>query len=101
MFVDPVGGTGRFVRKNTAGVTAPGAEAATSYEPAVAFAENAADVATPDAFVIAVVTLPAKVPLAELPGALKVTVAPLMGLEFESLTITTSGPPNAVLTWVL
>jgi hypothetical protein len=64
-------------------------------------AENAADVAMPEAFVAAVVTPPPNAPLAELLGVLKVTVAPRIGLEFESLTTTTSGAANAVLTWVL
>lgn len=43
--------------------------------------------ATPDAFVVAVFTPPAKVPLAPLPGAAKVTVTPLTGLLKESLTV--------------
>src|SRR5580704_3387834 len=51
----------------------------------------------PDAFVTAVFTPPAKLTLAPLPGALNVTVAPLTGLELESLTTTTSGAAKAPL----
>lgn len=48
---------------------------------------NTAAVATPDALVIAVFRPPANVPLAPLPGAAKVTVAPLTGLLKESFTV--------------
>ena len=60
-------------------------------------AEKATDVAIPDAFVMAVFTPPAKAPLAPLPGAVKVTVAPLTGLELESFTTTTIGAAKTVL----
>src|SRR5215470_15871855 len=53
-------------------------------------AVKTAAVATPDAFVVAVVTPPANVPLAPLPGAAKVTVAPLTGLLNESFTVACS-----------
>ncbi len=64
-------------------------------------AVNTAAVATPDAFVVAVVTPPANVPLAPLPGAAKVTVAPLTGLLKESFTVACNWMPNAVLTVAL
>ena len=58
---------------------------------------NTAEVATPDALVAAVVTPPAKVPLAPLPGAVKVTTDPLpTGFPFESFTVATRGAENAV-----
>src|SRR5690349_1763233 len=60
-----------------------------------------AAVATPDAFVVAVVTPPANVPLAPLPGAAKVTVAPLTGLLNESFTVACSCVANAVFTVAL
>src|SRR5271165_3083731 len=63
----------------------------------MALAVNTAEVATPEALVIAVFTPPAKVPLAPLPGAVKVTVTPLTALPPESLTVATSGAPKAVL----
>src|SRR5215467_2120129 len=44
-------------------------------------------VATPDAFVVAVFTPPANVPLAPLPGAANVTVTPLTGLPPASFTV--------------
>jgi len=63
----------------------------------VEFAVNVAEVATPLAFVDAVFTPPANVPLAPLAGALKVTVAPLTGLLLASLTVATNGAAKAVL----
>jgi hypothetical protein len=60
-----------------------------------------AAVATPDAFVVAVFTPPANVPLAPLPGAVNVTVTPLTGLLKESLTVACSWVVNAVLTVAL
>jgi hypothetical protein len=58
---------------------------------------NAAEVATPEAFVVAVFTPPANVPLAPLPGAANVTVTPLTGLPPASFTVATSGDPYAAL----
>jgi hypothetical protein len=58
---------------------------------------NTADVATPLAFVVAVFTPPAKVPLAALAGALNVTTTPVTGLLPASFTVATSGAANAVL----
>jgi hypothetical protein len=60
-------------------------------------AVNTADVATPLVFVTAVVTPPAKLPLAPVPGAANVTVIPLNGLPPESFTVATNGAANAVL----
>src|SRR6266849_2388679 len=65
--------------------------------PAVAFAVNVAEVATPLALVVAVFTPPAKVPLAPLPGAVNVTNTPLTGLFPASVTVATKGAANAVL----
>ena len=59
---------------------------------------NAADVATPEAFVVAVFTPPAKVPDAPLVGAVKVTVTPLIPAPLEFSTVTTRGFANAVPT---
>jgi hypothetical protein len=60
-------------------------------------AVNVADVAIPEAFVVAVFTPPAKVPLAPVPGAPNVTVTPLTGFPPESFTTATSGAAKAVL----
>src|SRR6266852_4856725 len=67
--------------------------------PAVAFAVNVVDVATPLPFVggAVVVAVPfANVPLAPLPGAVKVTTTPLTGLFPASVTVATIGAVNAV-----
>jgi hypothetical protein len=86
-----------FVNEKFAEV-APDALATTKYgPPAVLFAVNVADVATPLAFVVAVFTPPANVPLAPLPGAVNVTTTPLTGLFPASVTVATNGAPNAVL----
>ena len=61
------------------------------------FAVKIADVATPEALVVAVFTPPANVPLAPLPGAVNVTVTPLTGLLLESFTVACSWVANAVL----
>ena len=55
-----------------------------------------AEVATPLALVVAVLTPPANVPLAPLAGALKVTVTPLNGLPPLSFTVAAKGAENAV-----
>src|SRR5579884_1364109 len=61
-----------------------------------------AEVATPFAFVVAVVTLPANVTLAVLwAGAVKVTIAPEIGFPPASVTVATSGFANAVFTCAL
>jgi hypothetical protein len=65
--------------------------------PAVAFAVNTADVATPDALVVAVFTPPANVPLAPLAGGVNVTTTPLTGLFPASVTVATNAAANAVL----
>jgi hypothetical protein len=64
-------------------------------------AVKTADVATPEAFVTAVLAPPAKVPLAPDGGAVNVTVTPLTGFPFASFTVATSGDANAVFTPVL
>src|SRR5215467_14935471 len=91
----------RLVREKLAVEATPETDAVTMYAPAVVLAVKTAAVATPEAFVVAVVTPPAKVPLAPLPGAAKVTTAPLTGLLNESLTVTCSCVANAVLTVAL
>src|SRR5271163_954189 len=63
----------------------------------MALAVNTAEVATPEALVIAVFTPPANVPLAPLPGAVNVTVTPLTALPPASLTVATNGAAKAVL----
>src|SRR5207245_73208 len=65
------------------------------------FAVKTAAVATPDAFVVAVLTPPTNVPLAPLVGAANVTVTPLTGLLKESFTVACSCVVNAVLTVAL
>ncbi len=91
------GGAPRFVSEKFAEV-APVALATTLYgPPEVAFAVNVAEVAIPLAFVVAVFTPPANVPLAPLVGAAKVTSTPLTGLFPASVTVATKGAVNAVL----
>ena len=91
------GGGAGFVNEKFADV-APVALATTLYgPPAVALAVNVADVATPLAFVVAVFSPPAKVPLAPLVGAVNVTTTPLTGLFPASVTVATKGAPKAVL----
>ena len=58
-------------------------------------AVNVPEVATPLAFVVAVFP-PVNVPLAPLPGAANVTVAPETAFPPESLTVATSGAANTV-----
>jgi hypothetical protein len=94
------GGPGAFVKIKLAGVDTPGAVATTVSAPAVPFAVNAAEAATPLALLIAVVTLvplSANVPLAPVDGAVKVTVAPLIRFWPLSTTVTTSGAGNMAL----
>src|ERR1019366_5270915 len=62
-----------------------------------ALAVNVAEVATPLPLVVAVFTPPAKLPLAPVAGAVKVTVTPATGLPPLSFTVATSGAANAVL----
>jgi hypothetical protein len=59
------------------------------------------DVATPEAFVVAVFAPPAKLPLAPLFGAVNVTLTPLSGFPLVSVTVATSGAPKAVSSFVL
>jgi hypothetical protein len=65
--------------------------------PAVPFAVNDTEVATPAELVVAVFTPPAKLPLAPLAGAVNVTVAPETGFPKESFTVAWKGLANAVL----
>jgi len=91
------GGPVRLVNEKLAEV-APDALATTLYgPPTVELAVNVADVATPVALVVAVVTPPANVPLAPLAGAVNVTTTPLTRLLKESFTVACSGVANAVL----
>ena len=93
------GAPARLVNEKFAEV-APVALATTLYgPPAVAFAVNVVEVATPLVFVVAIVdAVPfANVPLAPLAGAVKVTVTPLTGLFRESLNVAWRGVANAVL----
>jgi hypothetical protein len=68
--------------------------------PAVEFAVNTGEVATPLELVVAVFTPPAKLPLAPDEGAVNVTVTPLAGDPFV-VTVATSGAANAVPTVAL
>jgi hypothetical protein len=67
----------------------------------VLLAVNTGAVATPLAFVVAVFTPPAKVPLAPLVGAANVITTPLTGLFSESLTVACSWAANAAPTVAL
>src|SRR6266853_6820914 len=96
------GGLATLVREKLAGVVTPDAEAVTLYgPPTLPLAVKMAAVATPCALVVAVFTLPAKVPLAPVPGAANVTVTPLTGLLRESLTVACRDVANGVLIVVL
>lgn len=65
-------------------------------------AVKAGAMATPEVPAMAVtVNEPLKLPLAPLAGAAKVTIAPLTGLLFESLTLAWSGVAKAVPTVAL
>jgi hypothetical protein len=90
-----------LVRLKLAAVATPPTEVVTVYGPVTPLAVKVADVATPLELLTAVVTPPAKVPLAPLPGGTKFTVMPEIGLLNESFTVTWSGEPNAVLTVAL
>src|ERR1700740_1107669 len=67
----------------------------------MALAVKTAEVALPEALVVAVFTPPANVPEAPLLGAMKVTITPLTGFALESVTVATSGLANALPTAVL
>jgi hypothetical protein len=82
-----VGGPAVFVKENTASGVTPGTEALTEYDPTVVLAVKIADVATPDAFVMAVATPFANAPPAPLAGAVNVTVTPFTGLLLLSRTV--------------
>ena len=71
-----------LVRLKLAPVATFGTVAITVYGPAVVFAVNAGEAATPLEFVVvvAVFVAPANVPLAPVAGAANVTTAPLTGL---------------------
>jgi hypothetical protein len=91
-----------LVRLKLAVPDAPEAVAVTEYEPAVAFAVNAAEVAMPFEPVVSVsVVVPlAKVPLAPDDGAVKVTVTPLVP-ELPVVTVACNAVTNCVLMVVL
>src|SRR5215472_6537683 len=91
----------RLVREKLAVEATPETEAVTAYAPAVVLAVKTAAVATPEAFVVAVLTPPANVPLAPLAGALNVTVTPLTKLPKGSLTVACSCVAKAVFTVAL
>jgi hypothetical protein len=92
-------GPDEFVRlKLTVAITPP-TEAVTVSAPMIPFAVYVLEVAVPVASVVSVsvVVPPSKVPLAPVPGAVKVTNAPLNGV-LPKVTLATSGAANAVLT---
>jgi hypothetical protein len=70
------------------------------YPPAVPFAVNVVDVATPDEFVVAVF-VPLNDPLAPLDGGVNVTTTPPTGFPLASFTVACSGDANAVFTVAL
>lgn len=93
-------GAAAFVRLKVAAAAMPLTEAVTLYEPAVALAVNTEAVATPLPFVLAVVVavLLAKVPLAPLDGAAKVTTTLGTKLPDASLTVACRDMEKAVFT---
>jgi len=98
-------GPGLLVSEKAAFAVTPLTEALTIYAPAVVFAVKAGALATPLAFVVAwaVVTLPGKVPLAPLVGAVNVTVALFIGFPPLSFTVACSSVWKAfptVALWV-
>jgi hypothetical protein len=98
------GGAAVFVRLKLAGVDTPATVAVTLYAPDVPLAVNAGEVAIPLVLVVAVtvpVVEPAKVPLAPVAGAVKVTTAPFTGCDPLSSTVATNGAVKAVLTTVV
>jgi hypothetical protein len=71
-----------FVRLKSAAVATPETVAVTTYDPAISLARKAEEVAIPLALVVSVsiaMEFEAKVPLASVAGAAKVTVTPLKG----------------------
>src|SRR5437016_2777034 len=65
--------------------------------PDVPFAVNVAEVATPDALVVAVFAPPAKLPLAPLLGGVNVTVTPFTGFPLALVTVITKGAAKGEL----
>src|SRR5579862_9891530 len=98
-----VGVPARLVSVKFAGEATPATEAVTVSCPAIPFAENVVEAATPLAFVSTAVLLTlaplgsAKVPLAPLAGAVKTTTALLTGLFPLSRTVTCNGVANGLL----
>src|SRR5579863_3203828 len=87
-------GPASFTNANATGGLTPVTEAVTMYPPVTSLARKAGATATPDALVVTLtrlVPVVAKVPLAPVDGALKVTVAPGTGFLSASLTVTDSG----------
>jgi hypothetical protein len=91
-----------FVRLKLAVAVTPETVAITVYDPAVVFAVNAGEVATPLELVVAVVVFvaPANVPLAPVAGAVNVTATPLTG-DVPFITVTCRFLLNAVPTVAL
>ncbi len=90
-----------FVKAKFAGGK-PGTVAETVYDPTVVLAVKTTD-ATPEAFVVAVAVVKplAKVPLAGVGGAVKVTTTPAMMLLFPSRTVACNGVAKVVPTTAL
>jgi len=93
------GGPTRLVNEKPAGVDTPATVAVTVNAPAILLAVNAGAGATPCVFVITVAKFvpPAKVPLAPLAGAVKLTVTPLTAFPLASLTVACSGSAKPLL----
>lgn len=84
----------RFLNEKLAVRIRPGTEAVTIYVPTSLFAVNMEEVAEPEESVLTVSEFDpvlVKVPLAPLPGELKVTLNPLRGDPNPSRTITVKG----------
>src|SRR5271170_1101167 len=92
---------GVLVSEKVAEESTPATVAVTVNVPTVALAVSIAELATPLAPVVAVLTPPAKVPPGPVVGAVKVTATPATGAPATSVTVTASGAAKAVFTVAL
>src|SRR5271168_1047884 len=95
------GAAAALVSEKVAEESTPGTVAVAVKGPTVALAVSTAEVATPLAPVVAVLTPPAKVPPGPVTGAVKVTTTPGTGAPVTSVTVTASGAVKAVFTVAL
>src|SRR5664280_1129778 len=98
-----VGGPGRVMLLATKPVVSVPVVANTGYAPEIPFAVNGVAVATPEPLVVIVTVLVplAKVPLAPVDGAVKVTGVPGIGTPKGSCNVTLKGVANPVPTTAL